>query len=173
MFIRKLTPLLALFCLLTLATAQLVPTTSANGCVSGAVEYCNKQVWPPGSPDLHCMSVSDTPWSNEMALMRSKCYCLRKDLQQTWWTCFYQQAALCPKDQVTMREIWHQEWEVHRYQRRLYCLDDYKPSPPWHLINNNYMKMHYNMLRPYQYSYEFAQYRKRDTNATARRLEMV
>jgi hypothetical protein len=52
------------------------------------------------------MSVSDTPWSNEMALMRSKCYCLRKDLQQTWWTCFYQQAALCPKDQVTMREIW-------------------------------------------------------------------
>lgn len=51
-----------------------------------------------------------------------------------------------------------QEWEVHRYQRRLYCLDDYKPEPPWYLINNDYMKMHYNRLRPNQYSYEFVLY---------------
>jgi hypothetical protein len=52
-----------------------------------------------------------------------------------------------------------QEWEVHRYQRRLYCLDDFKPTPPWHLIDNDYMKMHYDTKRPNQYSYDFAKFK--------------
>jgi hypothetical protein len=51
-----------------------------------------------------------------------------------------------------------QEWNVYRYSRKLYCLNDWKPVPPWNKTNDPYMERHYDMRIPYQYSYEHAEY---------------
>jgi hypothetical protein len=51
-----------------------------------------------------------------------------------------------------------QEWNKYRYTRRLICLDDWKPNPPWTKIDNDFMKRHYDLGIPNQYSYEFAKY---------------
>jgi hypothetical protein len=51
-----------------------------------------------------------------------------------------------------------QEWIVYRHNRRLHCVDDWKPSPPWHKIDNVYMEYHYDKRIRNQYSYEYAKF---------------
>ena len=42
--------------------------------------------------------------------------------------------------------------------RRLYCVDDWKPNPPWHKMNHNfvnYIKPYYHVGRQYEYIWDY------------------
>jgi hypothetical protein len=43
---------------------------------------------------------------------------------------------------------------VHRKMRRLFCNDDWKPTPPWQNISSPYMKAQYNTSDAHQYMWD-------------------
>jgi hypothetical protein len=48
-----------------------------------------------------------------------------------------------------------QEWVVYRAMRRLLCLDDFKPNPPWGEMENEWLMVHYNTSAETQWSYDY------------------
>jgi hypothetical protein len=48
-----------------------------------------------------------------------------------------------------------QEWVVYRAMRRLLCLDDFKPNPPWGEMENKWLMGHYNTSAETQWIYDY------------------
>lgn len=94
-----------------------------------------------------------------------------------YFDCFYERAFQCPNRSegfATSFMVWgkcccaHCQFEVtrtntrkkveescyHRGKRRLYCNDDWKPTPPWDKIKDNDVKRYYNLSSPHQYSFD-------------------
>ncbi|KAH5192352.1 hypothetical protein HBH76_076550 [Parastagonospora nodorum] len=120
-------------------------------CAAKAQVTCDRSIWPRGSNAGNCVDVLNVRlWTSGHDKL-VKCYCENKQVQKPWWDCFYEAAAKCPDQRITMDKVWYQEWVYHRVSRRRNCLDDFKPHPPWDKIND-YMKTQYNRSAELQYA---------------------
>ncbi|KAF1361247.1 hypothetical protein EJ07DRAFT_154573 [Lizonia empirigonia] len=141
--------------------ALYIPLAFALGCASNAQLDCDAEILPANSWENQCWFIDEFDWTNPSTRRQSDCFCHEegKAILQRWWDCFYTHVASCPWVEADTGlhmsfQIWFEETCYHRYKRRYYCNDDYKPTPPWDEIDNERMKRNYNLSQPFQYSFD-------------------
>jgi hypothetical protein len=115
-------------------------------------------------------------WFLQGAPRQTQCFCSNHGEAQSYWDCFYRAVDRCvrtPSDLVDMNSrfpisplyiLVHNIYITHRVidivlvgeytwreQRRLHCVDDWKPNPPWHLMRSAYLIGQYHHERKIQY----------------------
>jgi hypothetical protein len=129
-------------------------------------EICEDLIYPEGTAEYECSLrnlLDQAPvWSEPGVSKWSKCWCTNKALLKKFWDCYYTRASRCfPIDDKAADWIWYEETDMHRYWRRLYCLDDYKPDLPWDKLSSwfvQYVEENslYNNQSEYQYAWDFS-----------------
>ncbi|KAF9693920.1 hypothetical protein EKO04_007988 [Ascochyta lentis] len=143
---------------LALVALQL-PGALAWSCVSLSQLSCDAQMIPENSREKECINVDPLDWTNPVTRNKTECFCSDegKAILKRYFDCFYTRAARCSNRSdkfATSYMIWIEESCYHRYKRRLYCNDDWKPTPPWDMIDNEDMKRRYDLDDPHQYSFD-------------------